>query len=206
MFWAIRRKKWRELMPSRSVHSGRSRPRPDDTLRKVIEQGSTQQAEFLACSKKTGSWLHLQTEMVPLLDANSQIESIVLLGRDVSENKKPCRKFPRPGLDPGHRSRNGRKAMARDFDQILTNVVGNLTIAKNLNGPHNAIAVRLNEIERSLQRARDLIEQMFSISSNSEQPRVRVRRRTHHREAITTVLRGTMIRAGICFSTQPSRT
>ena len=66
------------------------------------------------------------------------------------------------------------EGMARDFDQILTNVFGNLTIAKNLNGPHNAIAVRLNEMERALQRARDLIEQMFTITPEQGEPKVRV--------------------------------
>jgi CheY-like chemotaxis protein len=89
--------------------------------------------------------------------------------------------------------------MARDFDQILTNVVGNLTIAKNLNGPHNAIAVRLNEIERSLQRARDLIEQMFSISPEQSEPRIRAQLEPEVQQAVAEVLRGTMIRAEYLF-------
>ncbi len=89
--------------------------------------------------------------------------------------------------------------MARDFDQILTNVIGNLTIAKNLNGPHNAIAVRLNEMERSLQRARDLIEQMFSITPEQGQPKVRMTLESAVQEAVASVLRGTMIRAEYLF-------
>jgi len=91
------------------------------------------------------------------------------------------------------------EGMARDFDQILTNVVGNLAIAKNLNGPHNAIAVRLNEMERSLQRARDLIEQMFSITPEKSQPRVRLALEPAVQEAVGTVMRGTMIRAEYLF-------
>jgi len=91
------------------------------------------------------------------------------------------------------------EGMAHDFDHILTNVVGNLTIAKNLNGPHNAIAVRLNEMERSLQRARDLIEQMFSITPEHAQPKVRTAFEPAVQEAVAAVLRGTMIRAEYLF-------
>ena len=91
------------------------------------------------------------------------------------------------------------EAMARDFDQILTNVVGNLTIAKNLNGPHNAIAVRLNEMERSLQRARDLIEQMFSITPHETSPKVRMALEPAVQQAVGEVLRGTMVRAEYLF-------
>src|SRR5476649_1781821 len=89
--------------------------------------------------------------------------------------------------------------MARDFDLILTNVIGNLTIARNLNGPHNAIAVRLSEIERSLQRARDLIEQMFSMAPGHAQPKVRITLEAAVEEPVAAVLRGTMVRAEYLF-------
>ena len=172
------------------------RPHADETLKKVIESGTTRQAEFRV-QQKEGGWLNLQTEMVPLLGADGQIESIVLMGHDITENKKLAEAL---ALASTQATAAGMaEGMARDFDQILTNAFGNLTIAKNLNGPHNAIAVRLNEIERSLQRARDLIEQMFSISSNSEQPRVRVAIEPIIQEAIAAVLRGTMIRAEYVF-------
>ena len=102
------------------------------------------------------------------LDENGQVESIVLLAADVTEKKKLEESL---ALASTTATAAGlMEGMARDFDQILTNVFGNLTIAKNLNGPHNAIAVRLNEMERSLQRARDLIEQMFSITPEQAGP------------------------------------
>lgn len=175
---------------------------PDDKLRasealqKVFEFGTTQQVEFRA-QQKDGCWLNLQTEIVPMLNADNQIESIVLMCHDVTENKKLEEAL---ALASTQATAAGMvEGMARDFDQILTNVFGNLTIAKNLNGPHNAVAVRLQEIERSLQRARDLIEQMFSISSQSESPRVQVPIEPIVQEAITAVLRGTMIRADYVF-------
>ena len=170
--------------------------RAGEALTRVAEQGVTQQVEFRA-QQKDGSWLHLQTEMVPILDTEGQIETIVLMGRDVTENKTLSEAL---ALASTQATAAGMvEGMARDFDQILTNSFGNLTIAKNLNGPHNAVAVRLNEIERSLQRARDLIEQMFSISSNSEQPKARVSLEPVVQEAINSVLRGTMVRAEYNF-------
>jgi len=175
---------------------------PDDqahateALNLTLQQGSTQQAEYRV-QQKDGGWVNLQTETIPVHDPGGRVESVVLLAVDTTENKKleealalASTKATAAALVEG---------MARDFDQILTNVVGNLTIAKNLNGPHNAIAVRLNEMERSLQRARDLIEQMFSITPEQAQPKVRVALEPAVQEAVSDVLRGTMIRAEYLF-------
>ncbi len=175
---------------------------PDDKARATValnltlEKGTTQQAEYRV-QHKDGTWIQLETETVATLDDQGQVESVILLAADVTEKKKleealalASTKATAAGLVEG---------MARDFDQILTNVVGNLTIAKNLNGPHNAIAVRLNEMERSLQRARDLIEQMFSITPEQAGPKVRTAVEPAVQEAVSEVLRGTMIRAEYLF-------
>ena len=55
--------------------------------------------------------------------------------------------------------------MVRDLDQVLTTALGNLTIAKNLNGSQNVVAVRLNEIDRALLRARSLLEQLGTLGA-----------------------------------------
>jgi len=59
--------------------------------------------------------------------------------------------------------------------------------------------VRLNEMERSLQRALDLIEQMFSITPEQSQPKVRLAFEPAVQEAVSAVVRGTMIRAEYLF-------
>jgi two-component system cell cycle sensor histidine kinase/response regulator CckA len=170
--------------------------RATEALNLTLQQGSTQQAEYCV-QRKDGSWVNLQTETLAVLDAHGHVESALLFAIDTTENKNlsealalASTKATAAALVEG---------MARDFDQVLTNVVGNLTIAKNLNGPHNAIAVRLNEMERSLQRARDLIEQMFSIAPEPGQPKVRVVFETTVQEAVAAVLRGTMVRAEFLF-------
>ncbi len=170
--------------------------RAEDALHETLEKGATTQAEYRV-QQKDGGWITLQTENLPILDDGGRVEIVVLLATDVTEKRKleealalASTTATAAGLVEG---------MARDFDQILTNVIGNLTIAKNLNGPHNAIAVRLNEMERALQRARDLIEQMFSIAPENAAPKVRTALEPAVQQAVGDVLRGTMVRAEYLF-------
>jgi PAS domain S-box-containing protein len=170
--------------------------RATEALNLTIQQGSIQQAEYRV-QQKDGGWVNLQTETIAVHDPDGRVESVLLLAVNMTETKKLSEAL---ALASTEATAAGLvEGMARDFDQILTNVTGNLTIAKNLNGPHNAIAVRLNEMERSLQRARDLIEQMFSITPEQGEPRVRVALEPAVQEAVSTVLRGTMIRAEYLF-------
>ena len=175
---------------------------PDDQARAVealnqaVNQGLSQQGEYRV-QQKDGSWVDFQTEIMPILNTDGEVESVLLMSIDITENKKLSEAL---ALASTEATAAGMiEAMARDFDQILTNVLGNVTIARNLNGPHNAIAVRLNEIERSLQRARDLIEQMFTITPSNASPKVRVPLDASVQEAVTSVLRGTMVRAEYLF-------
>lgn len=170
--------------------------RATEAFNQAIEHGSSQQAEY-RMQHKDGSWIHLQTEVVPILNPDGQIDSIVLLAHDITEQKNLNEALAMASTQVS--AAGMAEGMARDFDQILTNVQGNLTIAKNLNGPHNAIAVRLNEIERALKRAQDLTEQMLSISSATDQPRQRVSLEPVVQEAVSNVLRGTMVRAEYIF-------
>jgi two-component system, cell cycle sensor histidine kinase and response regulator CckA len=170
--------------------------RATEALNLTLQESSTQRAEYRV-QQKDGGWVNLQTETIGVLDPEGRVESVVLLAVDLTEKKKLTEAL---ALASTEATAAGLvEGMARDFDQILTNVIGNLTIAKNLNGPHNAIAVRLNEMERSLQRARDLIEQMFSITPEQGQPKVRLALEPAVQEAVSEVLRGTMIRAEYLF-------
>jgi two-component system cell cycle sensor histidine kinase/response regulator CckA len=170
--------------------------RATDAFNQALEQGLSQQAEY-RMQQKDGSWVHLQTEVVPILNAEGEIDSIVLLAHDVTEQKNLNEALAMASTQMS--AAGMAEGMARDFNQILTNVRGNLTIAKNLNGPHNAIAVRLNEIERALKRAQDLTEQMLSISSTTDQPQQRIALEPVVQDAVSNVLRGTMVRAEYVF-------
>lgn len=177
------------------IHSD-DQARATEALNLTLQDGSTRQAEY-RMQQKDGGWVNLQTEMIAVLDPNGHVESVVLVSVDLTEKKKLTEALSLASTQATAASLV--EGMARDFDQILTNVTGNLTIAKNLNGPHNAIAVRLNEMERSLQRARDLIEQMFSITPEQAQTKVRLAFEPAVQEAVASVMRGTMVRAEYLF-------
>jgi two-component system cell cycle sensor histidine kinase/response regulator CckA len=178
-----------EVHPDDQAHAS-------EALKLTLQQKTAQQAEYRV-QQKDGGWANLRTETIPVLDPDGNVESVLLVALDMTEKMKLEEALALASTSATAASLV--EGMARDFDQILTNVVGNLTIAKNLNGPHNAIAVRLNEIERSLQRARDLIEQMFSISPEQSEPRVRMALEPEVQHAVTEVLRGTMVRAEYLF-------
>jgi two-component system cell cycle sensor histidine kinase/response regulator CckA len=179
---------------------------PDDRARAVAafeearDRKTPAQAEYRV-QKKEGGWLHLQTEIVPVVLPDGRLETLVLMAHDVTENKRLGEALSQASSQST--AKGMVEAMARDFDQILTNAFGNLSIARNLNGSQNAVAVRLTEIERSLQRARDLLEQMFSLSPDSGQPRVRVAVEPLVQEAVNSVLRGTFVRAEYNFARLP---
>jgi PAS domain S-box-containing protein len=172
------------------------RARATEALSHALEQGTSQQIEYRVTSRNNEVW-NLMSEMIPMLNSAGQVDTVVLLSTNLTETKKLTESLALASTQATAAAL--AEGMARDFDQILTNVVGNLTIAKNLNGPHNAIAVRLNEMERSLQRARDLIEQMFSITPEQSQPKVRLAFEPAVQEAVASVVRGTMVRAEYLF-------
>ncbi len=179
----------------KEVHT-EDRTRAAEALAAAIRDGSLQTAEY-RLQQKDGGWINLESTIVPVIDTAGKVESVVLLSNDVTEKKKMAESLALASTQATGAALV--EGMARDFDQILTNVTGNLTIAKNLNGPHNAIAVRLNEMERALQRARDLIEQMFSITPEQSQPKVRLALESAVQEAASSVLRGTMVRGEFLF-------
>ena len=115
------------------------RDRATEALESTLRDGVAQQVEF-RLQKKDGDWVTLQNEFVAFLNAESHVESAMLLSSDLTENRKLTESLALASTQATAAALV--EGMARDFDQILTNVVGNLTIAKNLNGPHNAIAVR----------------------------------------------------------------
>lgn len=182
---------------------GLSEVHPEDRARAVgafdeaVARKTTQQAEY-RMQHKDGRWLQLQTEIVPIVTPENRLESLVLLAHDVTEMKKleeavakSSKEIKAAGMVEG---------MAHDFDQILTTIFGNLAVARNLNGSNHPVAARLNEVERSVERARDLIEQLFSVTNaGGNQPRELLALEPVVHETVSAILRGTMVRAEFNF-------
>jgi two-component system cell cycle sensor histidine kinase/response regulator CckA len=167
-----------------------------DVLAATIESGQSREVDLRA-RRPDNSWAHLHACLIPIADSAGQVESIVLAARDQSEKKAMSEAL---ALATRQSSSTGvTETMVRDLDQVVTSAFGNLTIAKNLNGPQNAVAVRLNEIERALQRARTLLEQLTTLSGHSGHALARVALEPLVQDIASGVLRGTLVRAEYQF-------
>ena len=180
---------------------GLSEVHPEDRVKAIgafdeaVARKTTQQAEY-RMKHKDGRWLVLQTEIVPIL-TEGRVESLVLLAHDVTQMRKmedevaqASKEIKTAGMIEG---------MAHDFDQILTTVFGNLAIARNLNGPNHAVATRLNEIERALTKAREMIEKLATVSHAGETTKELLPIEPLVQETVSNILRGTMVRAEFNF-------
>jgi two-component system cell cycle sensor histidine kinase/response regulator CckA len=164
-------------------------------LAQAVESGAAQQVEFRA-QRKDGTWIDLQATLVPVRDAAGRVDTVVFVAHDVTEKKRLTEALA--SASSTATTAGVIEGMARDLDQIVTSAVGNLSIAKTLN-PSNAVVLRLNEVERGLQRARDLLEKLGSISGSADRPRTRVALEPLVQEAVHSALRGTLIRAECLF-------
>ena len=177
------------------VHS-EDKERAVQTLEHAKSRRVAQQVEF-RMRRKDGTWLDLQTEIVPIVTAN-KVESLVLLAHDVTELKR---------LEETHAAIASHRTQAKiletnagEIDQLLTAVFGNIAIARNLNGPNHAVASRLVEIERALQKTREIIEQTFALTGGGRQDLKRQSIEPLTREVTDSVLRGTFIRTEYNFA------
>ncbi len=175
---------------------------PDDAARcaealaATIESGEGRELELRA-RRPDNSWADLQASLFPISNSAGRVESIVLAARDQSEKKAMSEALALATRQSG--SAGVTESMVRDLDQVLASAYGNLTIAKNLSGPQHAVAVRLNEIDRALQRARTILEQVGTLSGHSEQGTTRVALEPLMQEVVNGLLRGTLIRAEYLF-------
>ena len=170
-------------------------PEDKDSAVAALEQAkklrAPQQAEY-RMRRKDGAWIDLQTEIVPIAGANEQIESLVLMAHDITRLKKLEES---QGLAASHATQAGiMEANSREIDQLLTTVFGNIAIARNLNGSNSAVAGRLAEIERTLQQAREIVEQTFTLAGRGGQAKSRQTLQPVVREITDAVLAGTFIR------------
>ena len=174
---------------------------PDDAmlsaaaLDEARNAGQARELELRA-RRGDGSWASLSTKLIPITD-HGRVESIVLIAHDLTEKKQMTEALALATRQAS--SSHVTETMVRDLDQVLTSAYGNLTIAKNLNGAQNGVAVRLNEIDRALQRARNILEQLGTLSGVSERPTERIALEKLVQDTVNGVLRGTLVRAEYLF-------
>ena len=84
--------------------------------------------------------------------------------------------------------------VAHDFNNILTTILGNVSLAKRLASPDEKLIQRLDSAEKAASRAQDLTRQLLTMSTDHEPTKQLASLRDVAREAVDFSLRGSNIR------------
>jgi len=132
-------------------------------VEKVIKSGLiVGLANHTVLIRKDSTTIAIEDSAAPIRDRNSVIVGIVLVFRDVTEKQKieeellKIEKLESIGLLAG--------GLAHDFNNILTAILGNISIAKMYIDPGHKAQARLTEAEMATRRATDLTYQLLTFS------------------------------------------
>jgi PAS domain S-box-containing protein len=104
----------------------------------------------------------VSSSVSPLHDRTGSISGVVLVLRDITEEKAlqnelfKVRKLESLGLLAG--------GIAHDFNNILTAILANISLAKCLIPPENTACTRLDQAEKAVDRAADLARQLLTFA------------------------------------------
>jgi PAS domain S-box-containing protein len=112
--------------------------------------------------KRDGTKIPISGSTSPILDSNNKIIGLVLVFRDISNQKK----FEEEAAKIERLESIGVLAggIAHDFNNILAAVLGNISIAQLPNQGLESITERLEEAEKATLRAKDLTHQLLTFS------------------------------------------
>ncbi len=130
-----------------------------DTQRDAPPPGPAQPAILLA---RDGGERHVAESVAPIRDAQGQVQGAAVVFRDITdmlrleEERQKASKLESVGLLAG--------AIAHDFNNILTAIMGNISLAKLYTAVGEQIYERLQEAERAALWAKDLTQQLLTFS------------------------------------------
>ena len=141
---------------------------PDDQAKvmnafyETLSSGKGRRIEY-RMQHKNGDWVFLESESAPVLDTEGQVECIVLMARDITKRRDADREMIK--LQKLESAATLAGSVAKEFNDIVTSLLGNIAVAKKLNGGgYNALGARLNEIEQAAERARDVTDRLMSFA------------------------------------------
>ncbi len=111
---------------------------------------------------RDGTECDIADGITPIRDGDGQVQGTVVVFRDVTdiqrleEERQKASKLESVGLLAG--------AIAHDFNNILTAIMGNISLAKLHTGVGEQIFDRLEEAERAALWAKDLTQQLLTFS------------------------------------------
>ncbi len=161
--WPEREAIGRPLRDVFRIIDERTRRPAEDPVAKVMQAGLVVgMANHTALIARDGSERSIADSGAPIRDEDSRILGVVLVFRDVTENRRMeeelqrVQKLESVGILAG--------GIAHDFNNILTAIVGNISYAKILLPPGDDVQERLAEAEKASWRAKDLTQQLLTFS------------------------------------------
>ncbi len=136
----------------------------EDPVKKVLTEGGViGLANNTVLVAKDGTERVIADSGAPVRDKDSKVIGVVLVFRDVTEQRKAeqehqrAQKLHSVGILAG--------GIAHDFNNLLTAIWGNITLAKTLAVPGGKIGEKLTEAEKATSRAKDLTQQLLTFST-----------------------------------------
>ncbi len=124
-----------------------------------------------------------------------RFETVRIYARDITERKKMeedilrVQKLESLGVLAG--------GIAHCFNNILTAILGNLSLARMQSGPSSSIARRMEECEKASIQASELIQQLLTFSSGGAPVKKTIAFSPLLKGAVSFVLRGTNVKGNV---------
>ena len=134
----------------------------DSLVRALRENDSCEISGPLVLCARDGLQHLVAATAAPIRDGRDQVNGLVLVARDISDKQRleeerlKASKLESIGLLAG--------AIAHDFNNILTAIMGNISLAKLYTQPDQPIFERLSEAERASLWAKDLTQQLLTFA------------------------------------------
>ena len=145
------------------IYNESSRKHCVNPVDKVIKSGMIiELSNHTMLISKDGTERIIADSGAPIRDKNSIIIGVVLVFRDVTEQRKmeeeliKATKLESIGMLAG--------GIAHDFNNILTAITGNVSLAKTRTDPEDEMFEMLTDVENASKRARDLTLQLLTFS------------------------------------------
>ena len=172
-----------------------------DPVEKVLETHAvTALAEHIILISRSGLEYVISDSGAPIINQNGQTIGVVIVFRDITASRKTreeilkIEKLESLGVLAG--------GIAHDFNNFLTGIMGNLSLLKLESDPESKTYQRLSEMEKAVQRATDLTQQLLTFSKGGEPVKELTHLESVIRESASFALRGSNV---ICeFHIDPS--
>jgi two-component system, cell cycle sensor histidine kinase and response regulator CckA len=161
--WSQQEAQGRKLEEIFQIINEKTRKKVSNPISKVISQGKTiGLANHTVLISKSGSEIMIDDSAAPICGSNNEILGAVLVFRDVTEARKMeenhlrAIKLESIGFLAG--------GIAHDFNNILTTILGNISFAKRIIKGENKACEMIEDAEKAAYRAKDLSNQLLSLS------------------------------------------